>query len=59
MLGGEGGPCGAVVVRNKNSIGEGWNRVTSTADPTAHAEIVAIRNACSQVGSFTLEGAVI
>ena len=59
MLAGEGGPFGAVVVRDKNIIGEGWNRVTSTADPTAHAEIVAIRNACSRVGSFTLEGAVI
>ena len=59
MLAGEGGPFGAVVVRDDNIIGEGWNRVTSTADPTAHAEIVAIRNACSRVGSFTLEGAVI
>ena len=59
MLAGEGGPFGAVVVRDKNIIGEGWNRVTSTADPTAHTEIVAIRNACSRVGSFTLEGTVI
>jgi len=59
MLAGEGGPFGAVVVCDKNIIGEGWNRVTSTADPTAHAEIVAIRNACSRIGSFTLEGAVI
>ena len=59
MLAGEGGPFGAVVVRNHNILGEGWNRVTSTADPTAHAEIVAIRDACSRVGSFTLEGALI
>ena len=59
MLAGEGGPFGAVVVRDDNIIGEGWNRVTSAADPTAHAEIVAIRNACSRVGSFSLEGAVI
>ena len=59
MLAGEGGPFGAVVVRNDSIIGEGWNRVTSTADPTAHAEIVAIRDACSRVGSFTLEGALI
>ncbi len=59
MLAGEGGPFGAVVVRDDNIIGEGWNRVTSTADPTAHAEIVAIRNACSRIGSFILEGAVI
>ena len=59
MRAGEGGPFGAVVVRDDNIIGEGWNQVTSTADPTAHAEIVAIRNACRRVGSFTLEGAVI
>ena len=59
MLAGEGGPFGAVVVRDDSILGEGWNRVTSTADPTAHAEIVAIRDACSRVGSFTLEDAVI
>ena len=59
MLAGEGGPFGAGVVRDDSIIGEGWNRVTSTADPTAHAEIVAIRDACSRVGSFTLEGALI
>jgi len=59
MLAGEGGPFGAVIVRDTNIIGEGWNRVTSAADPTAHAEIVAIRNACSRAGSFSLEGAVI
>ena len=59
MLAGEGGPFGAVVVRDDNIIGEGWNRGTSAVDPTAHAEIVAIRNACSRVGSFSLEGAVI
>ncbi len=59
MLAGEGGPFGAVVVRDDSILGEGWNRVTSTADPTAHAEIVAIRDACSRVGSFTLEGALI
>ena len=59
MLAGEGGPFGAVVVRDDSILGEGWNRVTSIADPTAHAEIVAIRDACSRVGSFTLEGALI
>lgn len=51
----EGGPFGAVIVRNNKIIGEGRNLVTSTNDPTAHAEIVAIRNACRNIGSFSLE----
>lgn len=55
----EGGPFGAVVVREGQVLGEGWNRVTSTADPTAHAEVVAIRRACRRVGSFDLDGAVV
>ncbi len=59
MLAREGGPFGAVVVRDGAVIGEGWNRVTSTADPTAHAEVVAIRDACRRVGSFELDGAVV
>ena len=46
MLAGEGGPFGAVIVRDDEIIGKGWNQVTSKCDPTAHAEIVGIRNAC-------------
>ena len=59
MEAGEGGPFGAVVVRDGRVLGEGWNRVTATADPTAHAELVAIRRACRRVGSFDLGGAVV
>ncbi len=51
-----GGPFGAVVVCGGEIIGEGCNRVTSTNDPTAHAEIVAIREACKNLNSFQLEG---
>ncbi len=56
MRAGEGGPFGAVVVRRGEVIGRGWNRVTSANDPTAHAEIVAIRDACAKLGDFSLAG---
>ena len=49
-----GGPFGAVVVRDGKIIGEGYNSVTSRNDPTAHAEIIAIRNACKNLNSFQL-----
>jgi tRNA(Arg) A34 adenosine deaminase TadA len=51
-----GGPFGCVIVKNGVIIGEGNNQVTVTNDPTAHAEVVAIRNACKTLGSFQLEG---
>jgi tRNA(Arg) A34 adenosine deaminase TadA len=56
---GAGGPFGSVVVRDGAVIGEGWNRVTSANDPTAHAEVVAIRRACQAIGSFSLRGATL
>jgi len=52
----EGGPFGCVVVQKDTIIAEGNNSVTSTNDPTAHAEVVAIRNACEKLGTFQLTG---
>lgn len=51
----KGGPFGAVVVRNGKIVGKGWNQVTSSNDPTAHAEVVAIRDACRRLKTFQLD----
>jgi guanine deaminase len=53
---GRGGPFGAVIAKDGNLIAEGANQVTSTNDPTAHAEILAIRSACAKLGIFDLHG---
>lgn len=57
--GGVGGPFGAVIVHEGRTVGRGQNQVTSTNDPTAHAEVVAIRDACAALGRFHLEGATL
>ncbi len=53
---GTGGPFGAVIVKDGKIIAEGANHVTTSNDPTAHAEVVAIRNACETLGTFQLDG---
>jgi len=55
----EGGPFGAVIVKDGKIIAEGNNAVTSTNDPTAHAEVVAIRNACEKLNSFQLDDCIV
>jgi tRNA(Arg) A34 adenosine deaminase TadA len=59
MGAGSGGPFGAVIVRDGQVIAEGFNQVTSTNDPTAHAEMVAIRAACRALGTYHLSGCAI
>ncbi len=55
MENGAGGPFGCIVVKDGEIVGEGSNLVTSTNDPTAHAEVVAIRNACQNLNTFQLQ----
>jgi guanine deaminase len=59
MRSGKGGPFGCVIVKDGQIIGRGWNQVTSSHDPTAHAEVTAIRDACKNLGSFQLDGCTV
>ena len=54
ILSNEGGPFGCIIVKGDEVVGRGNNKVTSTNDPTAHAEVVAIRDACKNLGNFQL-----
>ncbi|MGG1616405.1 nucleoside deaminase [Paenibacillus sp. NRS-1781] len=59
VVSGHGGPFGAIVVKDGKIIGRGVNEVTSSCDPTAHAEVQAIREACKHLNDFQLNGCVI
>ena len=56
MDAGKGGPFGCIIVKNGTIVGKGCNSVSSTNDPTAHAEIMAIRDACKNLNTFQLDG---
>ena len=56
MQNNEGGPFGCVIVKDDKIIGRGWNRVVGDKDPTAHAEVTAIRDACKNLQAFQLDG---
>src|SRR6187402_2079783 len=55
MIKNEGGPFGCIIVKNDKIVGRGNNKVSSTNDPTAHAEVTAIRDACKNLGTFQLD----
>ena len=59
VLSNDGGPFGCIIVKDGKIIGSGNNRVTSTNDPTAHAEVLAIREACSKLNSFQLDECIL
>ena len=56
MMNGYGGPFGCIIVKDDEIVGEGCNQVTASNDPTAHAEVVAIRDACQKLNTFQLTG---
>jgi len=56
MIKNEGGPFGCIIVKDDKIVGRGNNKVSSTNDPTAHAEVTAIRDACKNLGTFQLDG---